>query len=185
MVRIATDTFLFLPEDNMLRTQALSLATLTALLFAGLSSALAQAPPTYPPYGEPISLEMARKAIAAAEVEAKKNSWPVAIAVTDGAGHLVAFARLENAQIGSIEVAIQKAKTSAQFRRPSKAFQDIVAMGGDGLRILTLPGAVALEGGIPILHDGKVIGAIGVSGVKSSEDAQIAAAGVEALKSSK
>lgn len=156
-----------------------------SLLCAGwvmTSVASAQAPI---PYGEPIKLEVARKVIAAAEAEAKKNDWPVAIAIVDGGGHLVAFARLDNTQHASVEVAIGKAKTSALFRRPSKVFEDMLATGGVGNRVLSLPGALPLEGGLPIIVENKVIGAIGVSGVKSTEDAQIAGAGIAALTPSK
>ena len=134
------------------------------------------------PYGEPISLAAAKKVIAAAEAEARKNEWPVAIAVVDGAGFLVAFHRLDNTQLGSVEVALQKAKTSAHFRRPTKAFEDRLAGESADLKLLTLPGALPIEGGLPIVVDGKIIGAIGVSGVKSSEDGQIAAAAVEGVK---
>lgn len=157
---------------------------LAATVFAGLtlgvgSVASAQAPI---PYGDPISLEQAKKVIAAAEVEAKKNNWPVAIAVVDGSGFLVAFQRLDNTQLGSVEVALEKAKTSALFRRPTKVFEDMLVTGGANLKVLKLPGALPIEGGLPIVKDGKIIGAIGVSGVKSSEDGQIAAAGLEVLK---
>ncbi len=142
-------------------------------------TASAQAPV---PYGEPISLEQAKKVIAAAEVEAKKNNWPVAIAVVDSSGYLVAFHRLDNTQLGSIEVALKKAKTSALFRRPTKVFEDMLIIQGVNVKILTLPEALPIEGGLPIVHNGKIIGAIGVSGVKSSEDGQIAAAGLEVFK---
>jgi uncharacterized protein GlcG (DUF336 family) len=133
------------------------------------------------PYGSPISLDQARTVIAAAEAEAKTNNWPVAIAVVDGAGHLVAFARLDNTQFGSVEVALAKAKSAALFRRPTKVFEDGLAAGGGGMRVLSLPGAMPVEGGLPIIAAGKVIGAIGVSGVKSTEDAQVARAGLAAL----
>ena len=157
---------------------------LAAAVFTGLSlcvdsSASAQAPI---PYGEPISLEQAKKVIAAAEVEAKKNNWPVAIAVVDGSGFLVAFQRLDNTQLGSVEVALEKAKTSALFRRPTKVFEEMLVTGGAGLKVLKLPGALPIEGGLPIVKDGKIIGAIGVSGVKSTEDAQVATAGLEVFK---
>lgn len=161
-----------------------------ATLFTGMflaaslltdNAAQAQAPAPLP-YGEPINLEQAKKIIAAAEVEAKKNSWPVAIAVVDGSGFLVAFQRLDNTQLGSVEVALEKAKTSALFRRPTKALEDTLAMGGGNLKVLKLPGALPIEGGLPIIHNGKIIGAIGVSGVKSTEDAQVATAGLEAIK---
>jgi len=159
--------------------------TLALILAASVGMAFSQdcAAQTAPPeYGPAITLEQARKVIAAAEVEAKKNNWPVAIAVVDGSGFLVAFQRLDNTQLGSVEVSLEKAKTSALFRRPTKAFEDVLAMGGGNLKVLKLPGALPIEGGLPILVDGKVIGAIGVSGVKSTEDGQIAAAGLEALK---
>lgn len=139
----------------------------------------AQSPP---PYGEPISLADAKKVLKAAEEEANKNNWPVAISIVDGSGFLVAFQRLENTQLASIEISLQKAKTSALFRRPTKVLEDGLAAGGASLKILNLPGALPIEGGLPIIRDGKVIGAIGVSGVKSTEDAQIAGAGLEALK---
>ena len=148
------------------------------VLFGG-KTAHAQAPI---PYGEPISLDMAKKVIAAAEVEAKKNNWPVAIAVVDGAGFLIAFHRLDNTQLGSVEVAMQKAKSAALFRRPTKVFEDTLATGGANLKVLKLPGALPVEGGLPIIQGDKIIGAIGVSGVKSTEDAQIATAGIESLK---
>lgn len=134
------------------------------------------------PYGPAITTKQAKAVMAAAEAEAVKQNWPVAIAIVDGGGHLVAFQRLENTQLGSIEVSIEKARTSALFRRPTKAFEDGLAMGGANLKILTLPRALPIEGGLPIIHEGKVIGAIGVSGVKSTEDAQVAFAGLEVLK---
>lgn len=148
-------------------------------LFGAVSLVQAQAPI---PYGEPISLEQAKKVLAAAEAEARKNNWPVAIAVVDGSGFPVAFQRLDNTQLGSIEVALEKAKTSALFRRPTKVFEETLEKGGANLKVLKLPGALPIEGGLPIIHNGKVIGAIGVSGVKSTEDAQVATAGLEALK---
>ncbi len=156
----------------------LGMFAVVAGLCAAGSSAFAQAPV---PYGEPISLEQARRVMAAAEAEAQRNDWPVAIAIVDGSGHLVAFSRLDNTQLGSVEVALQKAKTSALFRRPTKAFEDALATGGANQKILRLPGALPIEGGLPIVHEGKIIGAIGVSGVKSTEDAQIASAGLAAL----
>ena len=161
------------------RSLMLALAVFTGLTLCVGSSASAQAPI---PYGEPISLEQAKNVIAAAEVEAKKNNWPVAIAVVDGSGFLVAFQRLDNTQLGSVEVALEKAKTSALFRRPTKVFEEMLATGGANSKVLKLPGALPVEGGLPIVKDGKIIGAIGVSGVKSTEDAQIATAGLEVLK---
>jgi glc operon protein GlcG len=153
-------------------------ATTLAFLVLALPHARAQEPI---PYGEPIKLEMALKLVAAAEAEAKKNKWPVAITVVDNAGFLVAFHRLDNTQLGSIEVSLEKAKTSALFRRPSKYFEDSLAQGGAGLRALRT-GVMPVEGGLPIIQDGKIIGAIGVSGVKATEDGQVAKAGLAALE---
>ncbi len=133
------------------------------------------------PYGEPIKLEAALKLVSAAEAEARKNKWPVAIAVVDGSGFLVAFHRIDNTQLGSIEIAVEKAKTSAKFRRPTKYFEDAVAQGGVGLRSLAI-GVIPIDGGLPILSEGKLIGAIGVSGVRPDQDAQVAKAGLTALE---
>lgn len=169
----------------MYSTIRLRIVMLTCTLALTLVAGRATFAQTPIPYGEPISLEQARKVIAAAEVEAKKNEWPVAIAVVDGSGFLVAFGRMDNTQLGSIEVAIEKAKTSALFRRPTKAFEETLAMGGASLKILKLPGGLPIEGGLPIVHQCKIIGAIGVSGVKSTEDAQIATAGLAGLTVSK
>ncbi|MBY0524640.1 MAG: heme-binding protein [Gemmataceae bacterium] len=152
---------------------------LTLVLPLASAPATAQAPI---PYGAPINLEQARKLIAAAEAEAAKQKWPVAIAIVDGSGHLVAFARMDNTQLGSIEVALEKAKCAALFRRPTKLFEEALVMGGANLRVLKAPGIIPIEGGLPIIHDGKVIGAIGVSGVKANEDGQVAQAGIDAFK---
>jgi uncharacterized protein GlcG (DUF336 family) len=129
----------------------------------------------------PISLEQAKKVMAGAEAEATKNKRNVVIVILDSGGQPVMVHRLDGAQWGSVEVAREKAYSAVAFRRPTKAFQDAVAQGGENLRILRLPGGSPLEGGIPIVHDGKLIGGIGVSGVLSSQDAQIGRAGIEAL----
>jgi glc operon protein GlcG len=133
------------------------------------------------PYGPAITLEQAKEVMAGAEAEAQKNNWPVVIAIVDTGGNLVSLQRLDNAQFGSVEVARQKAWSAAAFRRPTKVFQEAVAGGGANLRILRLEGASPLEGGIPVVVDGQIIGAIGVSGVTSEQDAQIAQAGVDSL----
>jgi uncharacterized protein GlcG (DUF336 family) len=151
---------------------------LVAMVFATIATA--QTPTT--PYGAPISLEQAKKVVAAAEAEARKNSWNVVIAILDSGGHLVLLQRLDNTQFASIEVAQQKAYSAVAFRRPTKVFQDGVTAGGEGLRLLKLAGATPVEGGVPLIFDGKVIGAIGVSGVTSQQDNQIAKAGADALK---
>jgi uncharacterized protein GlcG (DUF336 family) len=135
-----------------------------------------------PSYGAPISLPEAKRVLAAAQAEATKNNWKVAIAIVDSGGHLVAFERMDTTQYGSVVVAQDKARSAAAFRRPSKAFQDMVAAGGEGLRMLALPGALPIEGGLPLIAGGKIVGAVGVSGVTSAQDGQIAAAGTAAMK---
>jgi glc operon protein GlcG len=157
---------------------AARLALVVVVVLSG-SPALAQLPN---PYGAPISLENARKMAAAAAAEARKNNWNVAIAIVDPAGALVYFEKLDGTQNASVTVAIEKARTSAQFKRATKAFQDVVAAGGDGLRILSLPGAVPVEGGVPALIDGRIVGAIGISGATSAQDGQVAAAAVAAVR---
>ncbi len=133
-------------------------------------------------YGSNVGVEAARKAAAAAVAEAKKNGWMVAAAVADTAGDLVYFERMDNTQTGSIRVAQEKARSAAQFKRPTKAFEDTVAGGRQA--ILGLPGALPLEGGIPLLADNKIIGAIGVSGATSQQDGQCAKAGADSLAKS-
>jgi glc operon protein GlcG len=142
---------------------------------------MAQAAPPTTSYGAPISIDAARTAMAAAEAEATKNGWGVAIAIVDSGANLVMLHRLDNAQLSSVRIAEQKARTAAEFRRPTKVFEDAVAGGGIGLRVLSFGASVA-EGGVPIIAGGKVIGAIGVSGVQSHQDAQVAQAGADAVK---
>jgi uncharacterized protein GlcG (DUF336 family) len=142
----------------------------------------AQAPPPPPPYGAPITLDQAKKAMAAAEAEARKNNWNVVIVIVDSASQLVMLQRLDNTQYASIDIAKGKAVTSVNFRRPSKALEDAIAAGGAGLRLLRVEGVTPLEGGVLIVADGKIIGGIGVSGVTSAQDAQIAKAGADAVK---
>jgi glc operon protein GlcG len=133
------------------------------------------------PYGPPISLENAKKAAAPALAEARKNNWSMAVAIVDPSGNLVYYEKMDNTQLGSVNVAIDKARSAALFKRPTKAFQDALAAGGAGLRILHIHGAVAVEGGIPLVLDGKIVGAIGVSGAASDQDGQCAKAGADAL----
>lgn len=154
--------------------------TIAALFVAGvLASALAQMPN---PYGAPISLENAKKAAAPAIAEAEKNRWNMAVAIVDPSGNLVYYEKMDNTQLGSANVAIDKARSAALYKRPTKALQDALAAGGDGLRILRLQGAVPVEGGIPLVMEGKIVGAIGVSGAASAQDAQCAKAGADAIK---
>jgi uncharacterized protein GlcG (DUF336 family) len=156
------------------------LACACVLAFAAVSAAPAQTPP--PPYGPPIGMENARKVMTAAEAEAGKNNWSVVIAILDSGGNLVMLHRGDDVQLSSIDIAQGKAQTALRFKRPSKVLDDAISGGGAGLRFLALKDIVPLEGGFPILMDGKIIGAIGVSGVLSAQDAQIARAGLDALK---
>ena len=133
-------------------------------------------------YGPSINLENAKKAVALALAEARKNNWTMAAAIVDGAGNLVYFEKMDNTQIGSVNVAIEKARSAALFKRPTKAFEDALASGGGGLRVLGVPGAFPLEGGIPLLIDGNIVGAIGISGETSQQDGQCAKAATDDLK---
>jgi glc operon protein GlcG len=133
-------------------------------------------------YGPNVTLEQAKVVIAAAEAEASTQNLNVAIAVVDTAGNLVAFVKRDDTQTASVEVSQDKARSAAVFKRATKAFQDNVAEGGVGLRVLTLKGVVAAEGGVPLLVNGAIVGAVGVSGGTSAQDGVIAAAGVAALQ---
>lgn len=134
------------------------------------------------PIGPSIGLEAAKKAAAVAAAEAHKNGWFMAIAVVDPAGTLVYYEKTDNTQLGSAQVAIDKARSAALYKRPTKAFQDAVAGGGIGVRILRLEGAIPLEGGVPLMSGGKLIGAIGVSGDLSEHDGQCANAAAATMK---
>ena len=142
-------------------------------------SAVAQMPN---PYGLSISAEDAKKAAALTLAEARKNNWSVAVAVVDPSGNLVYYEKMENTQLGSANISIDKARTAALFKRPTKAFQDALAAGGEGLRILGLQGVTPVEGGFPLLLDGKIVGGIGVSGATSAQDTQCSKAGADAFK---
>lgn len=133
-------------------------------------------------YGPNVTLEQAKAVLAAAEAEAVKQNWNVAIAVVDTAGNLVAFIKRDDTQTASVNVAQDKARSAAVYKRATKAFQDNVAAGGVGLRVMTLQGVVAAEGGIPLVVNGAIVGAVGVSGVTSEQDGVVAAAGAAALK---
>jgi len=157
--------------------------TLLALVLAAAAFGQAKlVPPANVPYGVSITADTAKKLAAAAIAEARKNNWAMAVAIVDTGGYLVYFERMQDTQLGSVEIAIEKAKSAALFRRPTKSFQDTLAAGGEGLRILRLTGAVPVEGGIPIIVDGKLIGAVGASGGSSDQDGRTAQAGVAAMK---
>ena len=126
-----------------------------------------------------LTLEAATRIADAAQAEATRNKWNVVIAVVDGGGYLVHLRRLDGTQLGSVAVAEEKAKSAVLFRRPTKAFADAVASGRTA--VLRLPGAIPIEGGIPLLVGDQVVGAIGVSGVMSEQDGQVAQAGAKAF----
>jgi uncharacterized protein GlcG (DUF336 family) len=127
-----------------------------------------------------LNLAVTKVIVAAAEKEATKNGWAMFIAVVDDGGVLTTLERMDDAQIGSLDVSIGKAQTALKFKRPSKAFEELINGGRNSL--LGLPGLTPVEGGFPLMADGKVIGAIGVSGGSSQQDAQAAQAGVAALE---
>jgi len=157
---------------------ACALAAFVAAAGSMFAPAFAQQPP---PYGPPITLDDAKRSMAAAELEAAKNSWQVAITILDSGGNLVMFHKIDNTQLASITASEGKARTALTFKRPSKALDDAIAAGGAGLRLLAVKDITPLEGGIPIVVEGKIVGAIGVSGALSAQDAQVAKAGADAL----
>jgi uncharacterized protein GlcG (DUF336 family) len=159
---------------NTLKTFAI--ACVIALLTIAPGSA--QQPPAY---GTPMTLDQAKKAMAAAEAEAAKNNWPMAIAIVDSTGHLIMLHRMDNGSYGSIRVATGKAKTAFDFRQPTKNFNDRLTA-GTAPHLLTIHGATFIEGGLPIVVGGKIVGAIGVSGAAAAQDAQVAKAGADAVQ---
>lgn len=126
-----------------------------------------------------LTLDAARRVLAAAEAEAIRNGWPVVIAVVDDGGNLVALARLDQAQFGSVDIAVAKARAAIAFKRPTRAWDEVLAGGRHA--VLGLPGVLPSEGGVPLVAGGVMVGAVGVSGVTSVQDGQIAMAGVAAL----
>jgi glc operon protein GlcG len=155
---------------------------LTTLLVTVFLTAATASQAQTPAYGAPISAETAKRVAAPAVAEARKNNWAMAIAIVDPSGDLVYFEKMDDTQNGSVEVAIAKARSAARFKRATKAFQDTLAAGGEGLRILALDGAIPVEGGLPLVVGGKIVGAIGASGGTSVQDGVTAAAGTAALK---
>jgi glc operon protein GlcG len=158
--------------------KSLVLAVITVILMVFAFGAQAQQMPNL--YGAPISLDVAKKAAAGAVAEANKNNWKMAVAITDPAGHLVYFEKLDGTQTASVKIAIIKSRSAAIYKRPTKTFQDAVTGGNNA--ILGLTGAMPSEGGIPIVIDGKIVGAIGCSGGTSQQDGVASQAGVNALK---
>lgn len=132
-------------------------------------------------YGMPIGIDAAKAASQAALGETRRNGWTMAVAIVDPAGVLVYYEKMDDTQLGSADVAIEKARSAARFKRATKAFQDTLAAGGEGLRILGISGAVPVEGGVPLIVGGAIVGAIGVSGGTSPQDGQCAKAGADAI----
>ena len=143
------------------------------------TSAFAQMPN---PYGTSVTTDAAKRAAAAALSEARKNNWTMAAAIVDTAGDLVYFEKIDGTQAASTLIAVDKARSAVRFKRPTKAMQDVLAAGGEGLRFLALQGAIPVEGGIPLVMGEKIVGAIGLSGGTSAQDGQCAKAGADAVK---
>jgi glc operon protein GlcG len=162
----------------MYRSVLTALAVSTSLAFAG--AAYAQSGP--PAYGAPISIDDAKKAVAAGVAEAQKNNWGLCFAIVAPSGDLVYFEKMDNCQYASIVISQHKAKTAATYRRPTKVFQDAMQSSPSNLNLLTLDGIIASDGGVPIVKDGKIVGAIGVSGATGAQDGQAAAAAIAALR---
>ncbi|GKS92171.1 heme-binding protein [Acidovorax sp. SUPP2539] len=132
-------------------------------------------------YGPPLSLNVARRIAAAAEAEAQRNGWPMVIAIMDSAANLVLLHKMDHAQTGSVAIAQAKAESTVRFKRPTKMFEEALTAGGINLRLLATDRACPLEGGLPVMMDGRLVGAIGVSGMQSTQDALVAATGVQAI----
>ena len=149
---------------------------LAAVLFSAAGLAQAQA------YGSPITLEQAKKAMAGAEAEASKNKWAMTIVILDSGCNPVMMHKADDAQVAAPQVAHDKAYTACAYKRPTKALQDALAKGAADWRYLTFPRMIAADGGLPIVIDGKIVGAIGVSGATGPDDARVGQAGIDALK---
>lgn len=155
---------------------------IAAAALAGLCGLASVAQAQVPQYGANVNYEQAKKMIAGAVADARQQNLPMAIAVVDTAGQLVVFERMDNTQTASTLIAQDKAVSAAMLRRSTKVLQDGLAQGGANLRFLALRYAVPIEGGLPIVVDGKIIGGIGVSGASSEQDGVVAKAGLDAMK---
>ena len=162
-----------------MRQSALKTAAAAFLVALSAATLSAQLPN---PYGMSVGSEVAKRAAGAALAEARKNNWTMAAAIVDASGDLVYFEKVDGTQAASILIAQDKARSAVRFKRPTKALQDVLAAGGDGLRMLALQGAVPVEGGLPLIMDGKIVGAIGLSGGTSPQDGQCAKAGADTVK---
>lgn len=167
---------------KLIKTSIAAIVVLAAVYVSGQTPAAPATPPPPLPYGASISLESAKKAAAGALAEARKNNWTMAVAVVDTGGNLVYYEKMDNTQLGSAKVSVDKARSATLFKRPTKVFQDVLAGGGSGLRILGVKEAVPVDGGYPLIMDGKIVGAIGASGDTADHDGQCAKAGADILK---
>lgn len=150
-------------------------ALLACTLFAGMAVAQDR-----PPYGTAVTIDQAKKIAAGAIEESRKNNWRMAVAIVDNHGFLKYYEMMDDTQTASAQIAVDKAKGAAMYRRPTKVFEDGIAKGR--VAILALPGAMPIEGGVPIMVNGRVIGGIGVSGANSDQDAAAAMAGLKMLQ---
>lgn len=157
------------------------LASLLTLLNPVAEAADPAPPPPPPPYGPAIGLAEAKRCVAAAQAAAVSNQWLMVVTVVDSGGHTVLTERMDNAQFGSVLPAVQKAEAAVAFRRPTKVFEDMIAQGGAAMRILRLDEALPIDGGLPIVKDGAIVGGVGVSGGTSQQDGVVAAACVAGL----
>jgi glc operon protein GlcG len=164
----------------MIKINRKIVSTLTAVIASYAFAGQANAQTSLPAYGAPVTLESARSLISAAKVEAAKNKWNMAIVVVDTSGAIVAMERMDDTLLVSAQIAVDKARSANGFKRPTKALQDIVTSGFTPL--LSLQGATAVEGGVPIVQGGKIVGAIGVSGASAAEDGKVAAAALSTIK---
>jgi len=160
---------------------ALSMPICLGATHAALAQAPAPAPaPARPSYTTTVNLETAKRIAASAMAEAAKNKWSVAVAVVDNHGMLIYYEMMDDTQTSGAHLSIEKARTAAMFRRPSKDFEERVAAGN--VSVLGLTGAMPIEGGLPIVVGGKVAGGVGVSGMSAAQDAVVAKAGLDGLK---
>jgi glc operon protein GlcG len=171
-------------ETHLLRLLMVTTFATPIICTAQTATPASAQPPSFylTPYGPPVTLETAKKVAAAAQTEAARNHWLMTVAVVDPAGNLVYYERTDNSQWGSAKIAIEKARSAAIYKRPTKVFQDAIAKGGVNVRVLALDGAVPIEGGVPLISEGKIVGAIGVSGDLSENDAQCANVAAQTLK---
>jgi glc operon protein GlcG len=182
-----------MPARSVLTSALFGAALMSAALLGSAPIGAQQAPPANPldaipdkmpfdiPYGAPISLERAAAAIAAAIAEARKHDWKLNVAVVDSGGNLVAFQRMDGAQLASIQVSEHKARAAATFRRETKAFENAIQQNNFNY-IMTIDGVIASRGGIPLVEGGKLIGAIGCSGGTGSQDEAACKVGAATVK---